>query len=497
MTYPIDPPKGFRFTSDARDLFLAADDTVLFGPEDSMNPKHVYSLRHFAMPDQIFFNVQAMWEIGRPLFRLFLLLGLALVGNIACSDDEPIGEIWPQIPLQSPTPYLRVIDIKANAGLLGAAEGHLLDNGRIIFWGTGAEQTQDAISILDPVSGQIETLWQEPVGFLTMFALTPDRKSLWFATREYGKPDKFYVLDLASRRVWPLEAVYGEGLPLLENAVRADTSWKARIEPDGRLLLEWRDWYSIAKWWGKSPADWNMAKDSNTKSTQDVFPRAYLPSPTAWFRQADKGLRLPLSFDVSFRGLLQHSNNRPKPVLNVQGMHYAATHGGIYFSDLRTLPLSEFGLNVQLFNRYRNPQTMQACGSGNTDGKGVWSSPSAAGCARFQGAFVERADDGKLLHILNHGVGVPKGAAVRGRLLALSGISERDKPAHYVSLWDAPAGKLVAHLALPKEAVSYNYPDTLLFSDDARELYGLIDYPSPKLYVWRMEPTWTGLAQLK
>lgn len=439
------------------------------------------------------------WECSRPpysylriLLALFTLL--CVLSNTAWADDAPISEVWAQAPLQPPIPPLRVIDIKASAGLMGAVEGHLLGNGRIVFWGTGAEFTQSAISVLDPVSGQIETLWQAPSS-LKMFALDPDRKSLWFAASEYRKPDKFYVLDMASRRVWPLEAVFGEGLPLLEKAINADTYWKARIEPDGRLLLEWSDWYSIANWWGKSPADWNMAKDSNTKSTQDVFPRAYLPSPTAWFHQADKGLRLPLSFDVSFRGLLKHSNNRPKPVFNEQGLYFASTHDGIYYSDLRTLPLSEFGLNVQLFNRYRNPQTMQACGSGNTDGKGVWSSKGSAGCARFQGAFVERADDGKLLHILNHGVGVPTVAAVRGQLLALSGISESDKPAHYVSLWDAPAGKLLAHLALPKEAVSYASPHTLLFSDDTLELYCLTGYPRPTLYVWRMEPTWIKLAQ--
>ena len=40
------------------------------------------------------------------------------------------------------------------------------------------------------------------------------------------------------------------------------------------------------------------------------------------------------------------------------------------------------------------------------------------------------------------------------RFFGLTVASENPVPARYVSLWDAVAGKLLAHLALPEEAAS-------------------------------------------
>src|ERR1700758_3819923 len=121
-------------------------------------------------------------------------------------------------------------------------------------------------------------------------------------------------------------------------------------------------------------------------------------------------------------------------------------------------------------------------------------------CARYQGAYVERVADGRLLHVLSHGVGVSHAIAARGRLVAIGGRSEGltldGKPdsaqPNFVSLWDAIAGERLANLAFPPGDFSVR---ALLFSADVRRLYAFVASPSQtQLYVWYLAPEWSALG---
>jgi len=83
-------------------------------------------------------------------------------------------------------------------------------------------------------------------------------------------------------------------------------------------------------------------------------------------------------------------------------------------------------LQVQLFNRWFDPQTMLPCGPGNAVMRNCafigTTTESGPRCARYQGAYVERVADGRLLHVLSHGVGVSHAIAAQGRLVAIGGV---------------------------------------------------------------------------
>jgi hypothetical protein len=71
---------------------------------------------------------------------------------------------------------------------------------------------------------------------------------------------------------------------------------------------------------------------------------------------------------------------------------------------------------------------MLPCGPGNvvasTGGFTATISASGPRRARFQGAYVEWFADGRLLHVLSHGISVSHAIAARGRLVAIGGQSE-------------------------------------------------------------------------
>jgi hypothetical protein len=155
---------------------------------------------------------------------------------------------------------------------------------------------------------------------------------------------------------------------------------------------------------------------------------------------------------------------RPEPRAVGSERYWAPTDDGEYYSD-NDLPTLRFAaapeLQVQLFNRWFDPQTMLPCGPGNAvmrNGAFIGTTTeSGARCARYQGAYVERVADGRLLHVLSHGVGVSHAIAAQGRLVAIGGRSEgltldgKPDPAqpNFVSLWDAIAGERLANLAFP------------------------------------------------
>lgn len=386
----------------------------------------------------------------------------------------------------------RVFDILGSARLKGADGGYLLPDGMILFWGDGKEVTERAVSLLNPTDGHTQTIWQSDSVYLRGFILAPNRQTAWFVTEDVTQPDAFFVIDIPRRRVRPANLLYPpEALSLLEKAVEHNAYYQIESGLDGSLMVEWSNIRPIANWWGKTPEYWHMQSD---REEEKVFSRAILSSPEERFRQGDKGKSLPVTFEVSLQRRIP-KEHRPDPVVN--GRHYAPISDGIAYSKLSALSMPAFGLRLQLFNRYLDPRTMSPCSAGNEVRNGelrVWSSSSSLTCARFQGAYVERAEDGRLLYVLNHGIGVPEGAAVSGRLFAMSGISEEPVIAKYVSLWDAPDGRLLARLALPRQAVGHTYPYTVLFSNDAKEVYCLTSYPKPMLYVWQLKPEWAALS---
>lgn len=420
----------------------------------------------------------------------------ALPGESTAAKERSTSRDWLIPPTAESAVTLepaRVFDILGSAGLQGTSGGYLLSDGCILFWGDGKELTEHTVSLINPADGRVETIWQGSCVNIRGVFLSPDRQVAWVITEDVSKPDGFFVIDIAGRRAWPSHRLYTrETLSRLESAVDDHKHYQTQIGPDGSLLLEWSNWWPIANWWGKSPEFWQM---TSTKKEENVFSRAIMSSPKARFRQENPAM-VPVTFEVSVQGRIP-KEHRPEP--DPSGHRYAPITDGFSYSSLRAVSLPTFGLSVQLFNRYFDPRTMNPCGAGNEVGDGelrVWSSSSSSTCARFQGAYVERAKDGKLLHVLNHGIGVPEGSAVIGRLFAMSGISEEPVIAKYVSLWDAPDGRLLARLALPRQAVGYTYPYTVLFSNDAREVYCMTSYPKPMLFVWRLNPEWALLGSL-
>src|SRR5260370_27390714 len=109
----------------------------------------------------------------------------------------------------------------------------------------------------------------------------------------------------------------------------------------------------------------------------------------------------------SWYGAMSARDPRPPPRAVGPERYWAPTDDGEYYSDsdLPTLPITAApDLQVQLFNRWFDPQTMLPCGPGNvvasTGGFTATTSASGPRRARFQGAYVEWVADCRLLLVL-------------------------------------------------------------------------------------------------
>jgi hypothetical protein len=452
------------------------------------------------------FKMKSMWKknlIDSQSVLLIALVSIAILAarygfirnfvNTAMVFAENIPETtdWPMPPLAKGDASIEPEDVwdiyNMSEGLEHVSKSFMLSDGLIIFEGGGA------VSFLNLTNGKIDTIWKAKGSYFPIFKLSPNRSFLWLASEK-----QLFVIDIASRRVWPLAHIYGEGGSLVEKAIQTDSYLKGKVqfEDDGRLLIEWRDYRSTANWWGKTPEFWQMSEAP--KQDRYIYSRAILSSPEEWFRHNDYSKRLPIVFEVSYNSHIEGKSERPKPVSNERGRFYAPIHDGVTCCDLESLSMPEFNLKIQLFNRYRNPKTMMPCGVGNEIQVGElhgWSNISSSTCSRFQGAYVERADDGMLLHVLNHGIGVPTCSAISGRLFAMSGDTEYPNPARYVSLWDASSGKLLAHFVLSSKATFISHPTVLLFSNDCKKLYCMTTNPHAELFIWHLAPEWTSLSK--
>jgi len=443
---------------------------------------------------------------------LLIVLGLGLMAAPAGSAADPRSADWtiPR-PVTAPSPDRPlVIDL---AGVrFRWYEPHrafLLNDGRLLLWESGRSLDDPgdwSISLLDP-GGAIDTVWHGASDLGGTPIVSADRRVAWFAAHvspvtSSGVTDGLFVLDIPRRRVWPLDRVY-EGAAAIEAALNKDY-WKARAEPDGRLLIQFAD-LADTEFWGRPRAD-RAAQAGDP--WRDLFPYVYLPSPLAFFA-GDAGRATP-NFGVSERALLRFNDARdPRPEPRAEGAdrYWAPTDDGEYYSDnsLPTLPIAAApGLHVQLFQRWLDPQTMLPCGPGNVVSRDrdftATTSESGPRCARFQGAYVERVADGRLEHVLSHGVGVSHAIAARGRLVAIGGQAEGlnldGKPGaqpNFVSLWDAVGGDRLASLMFPAGDVRVQ---ALVFSIDAGQLYAFVASPSgSQVYVWDLRPAWRALGK--
>ena len=67
------------------------------------------------------------------------------------------------------------------------------------------------------------------------------------------------------------------------------------------------------------------------------------------------------------------------------------------------------------------------------------------GIDRVSGAYLERADDSRLLFTMTHGPNMPSAMTVRGDLLVQSGLHDTFAPSA-LSLWDLRTGAILKRL---------------------------------------------------
>ena len=156
-----------------------------------------------------------------------------------------------------------------------------------------------SISLLDAISGAIDTLWHGESNIGGKPILSADRNVAWFAahvspvTLSGVRDGLFRHIDLQGRQIWPLDRVYDDAT-LIEEALNKGY-WKARAEPDGWFLIQFAD-LAAAEMWGKPRAKWTVAPPE-----RDVFPYAYLTLLQALFGQAGSGRRVSPTFGASDR----------------------------------------------------------------------------------------------------------------------------------------------------------------------------------------------------
>ena len=451
------------------------------------------------------------------------VLGVGLIAATAVWAD-PRSAVWtiPR-PITEPSPDrpARVIDLASVRYIwYHAHRAYLLNDGRLLVWESGRslDVAGDwSISLLDPASGAIDVLWHGESDMGGKPILSADQRVAWFAAHVSpvtisGVRDGLFVLDIPGRLVWPLDRVYDGAVPI-EDALNKGY-WKARAEPDGRLLMQFAD-LADTEIWGRPRADWAVEPVGGAE--RDLFPYAYLPSPLTFFAQGEAGRRASPTFGVSERALLKFNDARdPRLPPRAVGAerYWAPPYDDFYYSDnaLPTLPITAApGLQVQLFNRWFDPLTMLPCGPGNVVARNsefaATTSESGPRCARFQGAYVEQDANGRLVHVLSHGVGVSHAIAERGRLVAIGGQSEglglngKPDPAqpNFVSLWDAVGGDRLANLVFPAGDIRVK---ALVFSIDAQHLYAFVESyafvaspPQSQLYGWDIQPMWAALGK--
>jgi hypothetical protein len=186
------------------------------------------------------------------MLRVFLVLvGLGLMVSPAGLAASPRSADW-MIPRPVTTPSsdrpARVIDVAgARYKWYELHRASLLNDGRLLLWESGRSVDDPgdwSISLLDAISGAIDTLWHGESNIDGKPILSADRQVAWFAAHVSpvtlsGVRDGLFVIDLQRGQIWPLDHVYYDAA--LIEVVLNKGYWKALAEPDGRLLIQFVD----------------------------------------------------------------------------------------------------------------------------------------------------------------------------------------------------------------------------------------------------------------
>jgi hypothetical protein len=222
------------------------------------------------------------------MLRVFLtVLGLGLMAAPAGLAASPRSADW-MIPRPVTTPSsdrpARVIDVASvRYKWYELHRASLLNDGRLLLWESGRSMDDPgdwSISLLDAISGAIDTLWHGESNIDGKPILSADRHVAWFAAHVSpvtlsGVRDGLFVIDLQGRQIWPLVRVYDDAT-LIEEVLNKGY-WKARAEPDGRLLIQFADLAAAEIWANRAPTGPSRRR-SETCSPMPTFLRRWRSS---------------------------------------------------------------------------------------------------------------------------------------------------------------------------------------------------------------------------
>ena len=154
------------------------------------------------------------------VFLTVLFLGLmAVPAGLAASPRSADWTIPRPVTTPSSDRPARVIDVAS--GRYKWYELHrasLLSDGRLLLWESGRSLDDPgdwSISLLDAISGAIDTLWHGESNIDGKPILSADRHLAWFTAHVSpvtlsGVRDGLFVIDLQGRQIWPLDRVYDD-----------------------------------------------------------------------------------------------------------------------------------------------------------------------------------------------------------------------------------------------------------------------------------------------
>ena len=183
------------------------------------------------------------------MLRVFLiLLGLGLMAAPAGLAASPRSADW-MIPRPVTTPSsdrpARIIDVASvRYKWYELHRASLLNDGRLLLWESGrslGDPGDWSISLLDAISGAIDTLWHGESNIGGKPILSADRQVAWFAAHVSpvtlsGVRDGLFVIDLQGRQIWPLDRVYYDAFKahFRTNAYKPVSSMAGSFREDSR-----------------------------------------------------------------------------------------------------------------------------------------------------------------------------------------------------------------------------------------------------------------------
>jgi len=396
------------------------------------------------------------------LVLLLVWLAIAAVAN-AARAAEPAGaaDQGPSLPPPLDAPAQAADEVRALSDWLGPLEANWglalepLPDGAFLLAGeyrdTNAAASTRYLARLEPEARTGRLLWRGNLGFFVRPRLWVCGNTVWFLVETPFGP-VVWALDARGSDAWSTVTLFGSGLDPLPRVLREHPYYTVACDADDGLLLQWVQWEPLAILWGRTREELGLRPEAEIPGDpveqRDVYSLVRLPPLAAALAEARKGRSLVPGFTASYQATLPTDPELTRPAPHWQGaeLFFAPLHSGVSFGPLAPLAAPELGSLVQPFVLYRDPAGLAACGEAPRG-----STVSAAGCARFAGAYLEAADSGRLLAILNLGAGVPGPAALDGRFFAQSASAEPPSsgfPPPGIGLWDLAGPTALARLVL-------------------------------------------------